>query len=140
MPQARVKKGRNGSPEWERLRRDVPTFICSAAVYLASLALCLMLLGLTPPNPFPQAQPLFWIVAIPLTFWASALRNYGKVPVLILKTLMVLDIPIGVLLVITAYMVQAAEFQLFILALAVVVLMCLVAFFSYQKSFLKTLQ
>lgn len=126
------------SPEWQTLRRDVPTFVASAAIYLASLCLVLALQGLaSPANSFPLGQPIFWVLAIPLTLWAVALGDYGSRAVAILLTLMIVDGPATLLILVVACFLDANDLLLFITTAFGAVVFSLLGFWCYRRSALK---
>ncbi len=136
---AQERRARRQSPEWQKLRGDAPTFVASAAVYLASATVIVALLGLVAPaTGLPMSQPLFWVLAIPLTFWALSLGSYGPVSVAILRGLMIADAPAALIILGCAYAKSSASIGLFAGAAVLTILLIAVAVWFYSRSVLRS--
>jgi hypothetical protein len=132
------RAARRQSPEWRKLRNDVPTFVASVCVYLASVCVIVALLGLVAPNTgFPMGQPLFWVLAVPLTFWAVALGSYGPVSVAIFRGLMIADVPAILFILGLAFAKGAGGIELFVGAAGFTLVLVGVAALFYTKSALR---
>lgn len=130
---------RNQSPEWQVLRRDKPTFIASATVYLATLCIFLQLAGLAGAiyGPPPFLHPLFWILGIPLTVWALALGDYGPRSVAVFRVLMIADGPVALALLAAAYVARADILPPYIITAVAAVVLCMVGCWFYRRSALR---
>lgn len=130
---------RRHSPEWQLLRSDVPTFITSAATYVATLCIAVAAIGLIDPDPtpFPQGRLLFWVLMLPLTIWALALRDYGPRSVAVLRVLMVADSPIALALLALAYATGADSLHLFVIVAIGAIVLSAIAAWYYRRSVLR---
>jgi len=132
------RAARRQPPEWQRLRTDVPTFIASACVYLASVCVIVALLGLVAPDTgFPMGQPLFWVLAVPLTFWAVSLGSYGPVSVAVFCSLMIADAPASLIILGLAFAKGVSGIGLFVGAAVATVILVGAAAFFYGRSVLR---
>ena len=90
-----------------------------------------------PDTGFPMGQPLFWVLAVPLTFWAVALGSYGPVSVAIFRGLMIADVPVILIILGCAFAKGAGGVGLFVGAAVVTILLVGIAAFFYSKSALR---
>jgi hypothetical protein len=129
---------RRQSPQWQALRRDVPTFIASAAVYLASVCVIVAFLGLVETSASsPMGQPLFWVLAVPLTIWALALGGYGPRAVAILRSLMIVDAPAVLVILALAYVRGGADRTLFVVTTILTIALTAAGVWFYSQSVLR---
>lgn len=137
-PAERTARGR--SAKWQVLRRDVPTFLASGAVYLASVSVVVALLGLFSAGSSSLfSQSLFWSLAVPLTFWALALGNYGPRAVTILLVLLIADTPLAAAILAAAIYSGVQPLALFVLSTAITCCLILGGAIAYRRSALARL-
>ncbi len=84
-----------------------------------------------------MGQPLFWVLAVPLTFWAVALGSYGPVSVAIFRGLMIADVPAILFILGLAFAKGAGGIELFVGAAGFTLVLVGVAALFYTKSALR---
>jgi hypothetical protein len=89
------------------------------------------------PTPNPPSRLLFWVLALPLVIWTSALRNYGPRSVAVLRVLMVADGPAALALLAIAYATGADSLPLFVIAAVASIVLSTVAAWYYRRSVLR---
>jgi hypothetical protein len=123
---------------WARLRKDRPSNWATGLAVVAALAAVLAILGLAVPGAQAEsrANPLYWVILLPLAWWGSGVAAFEPRPVRLLAVV-TYAAPI---VAITCLIIAIAQDRGWLIWLAAVVISIAAAIGSrraYSRSLLK---